>query len=65
MSNADPDFLLDAKANTIGALLNHLAATDAFYHANVFGGFRWEKCRSPSRNSGRRHGPRRTGAQGN
>ena len=43
MSSADLDFLLDAKANTIGALLNHLAATDAFYHANVFGGFRWEK----------------------
>jgi len=43
MSTADLDFLLDAKANTIGALLNHLAATDAFYHANVFGGFSWEK----------------------
>jgi hypothetical protein len=26
------DFLLDSKANTIGALLYHLAATDAFYH---------------------------------
>jgi hypothetical protein len=43
MSTADLDFLLDAKANTIGALLNHLAATDAFYHANAFGGFGWEK----------------------
>jgi len=43
MSTADLDFLLDAKANTIGALLNHLAATDAFYHANVFAGFAWEK----------------------
>ena len=43
MSVADLDFLLDAKANTIGALLNHLAATDAFYHANTFGGFSWEK----------------------
>src|ERR1700751_376779 len=28
------DFLLDEKANTIGALLYHLAATDAFYHEN-------------------------------
>jgi len=43
MTTADLDFLLDAKANTIGALLNHLAATDAFYHANVFGGFAWDK----------------------
>jgi uncharacterized damage-inducible protein DinB len=43
MSVADLDWLIDAKANTIGALLNHLAATDAFYHANVFGGFSWEK----------------------
>jgi len=43
MSTADLDFLLDAKANTIGALLYHLAATDAFYHANVFGGFAWDK----------------------
>ncbi|HVO58972.1 MAG TPA: DUF664 domain-containing protein [Dongiaceae bacterium] len=43
LSVADLDFLLDSKANTIGALLNHLAATDAFYHANCFGGFSWEK----------------------
>lgn len=43
MSLADLDWLIDNKANTIGALLNHLAATDAFYHANVFGGFAWEK----------------------
>ena len=43
MSLADLDWLIDGKANSIGALLNHLAATDAFYHANVFGGFSWEK----------------------
>jgi uncharacterized damage-inducible protein DinB len=43
MSTADLDWLIDAKANTIGALLNHLAATDAFYHANAFGGFSFEK----------------------
>jgi len=43
MSTADLDWLLDGKANSIGALLNHLAATDAFYHANSFGGFSWEK----------------------
>lgn len=43
MSTADLDWLIDAKANTIGALLNHLAATDAFYHANSFGGASFEK----------------------
>lgn len=43
MSTADLDWLIDGKANTVGALLNHLAATDAFYHANVFGGFSFEK----------------------
>src|SRR5262245_3408176 len=30
MSQKDLDFLLDAKANTIGALLLHLAAIEAF-----------------------------------
>jgi hypothetical protein len=43
MSTADLDFLLDAKANTIGALLNHLAATEAYYQANSFDGIAWEK----------------------
>jgi len=42
MSVADLDFLLDGKANTIGALLNHLAATDAYYHLNSFGGMKWD-----------------------
>ena len=37
------DFLLDAKANTIGALLYHLAATDAFYHEHTFKGLPWGK----------------------
>ncbi|HTR30984.1 MAG TPA: DinB family protein [Puia sp.] len=37
------DFLLDAKANTIGALLYHLAATDAFYHEHTFNGLEWGK----------------------
>jgi hypothetical protein len=43
MSVADLDFLLDAKANTIGALLNHLAATEAYYQATTFAGFAWDK----------------------
>ncbi len=37
------DFLLDAKANTIGALLYHLAATDALYHEHTFNGTPWDK----------------------
>lgn len=37
------DFLLDDKANTIGALAFHLAATDAFYHEHTFKGVEWGK----------------------
>src|SRR5882757_4940361 len=37
------DWLMDDKANTIGAMLNHLAATDAFYHENTFKGAEWGK----------------------
>ena len=37
------DFLLDKDANTIGALLYHLAATDAFYHEHTFKGVEWGK----------------------
>ena len=36
MSQKDLDYLIDDKANSIGALLMHLAATDAFYHAIMF-----------------------------
>jgi uncharacterized damage-inducible protein DinB len=32
------DFLLDEKANTIGALLMHLAATEKYYQVNTFEG---------------------------
>jgi hypothetical protein len=41
MSQADLDFLLDAKANTIGALLFHLAATETYYGMNTFDGVKW------------------------
>ena len=41
MSQPDLDFLLDAKANTIGALLFHLAATETYYGLNTFGGMKW------------------------
>jgi hypothetical protein len=38
MSHKDLDYLLDGKANTIGALLMHLAATDRIYQINTFEG---------------------------
>jgi hypothetical protein len=41
MSQADLDFLLDDKANTIGALLLHLAATDTYYRLHTFGETPW------------------------
>jgi uncharacterized damage-inducible protein DinB len=41
-SQQDLDFLLDDKANTIGALLLHLAATDTYYRMNTFGGMKWD-----------------------
>lgn len=37
MTQKDLDFLIDNNANSIGALLLHLAATDAFYHAITMG----------------------------
>jgi hypothetical protein len=43
MKQADLDFLLDGKANTIGALLMHLSATERFYAAHTFDGLDWEK----------------------
>jgi hypothetical protein len=42
MSQQDLDFLLDAKANTIGAMLLHLAATETYYGMNTFGDMRWD-----------------------
>jgi hypothetical protein len=38
MSQQDLDFLLDAKANRVGALLLHLAAVEKFYQLNTFDG---------------------------
>jgi uncharacterized damage-inducible protein DinB len=42
LSQQDLDWLLDAKANTIGALLMHLAATETLYAMNTFGGMKWD-----------------------
>jgi len=41
MTTEQLDFLLDDKANTIGAMLFHLAATDTFYHEHTFKGVAW------------------------
>jgi uncharacterized damage-inducible protein DinB len=40
MSVEQLDYLHDPHANTIGAMLLHLAATDAFYQGNTFEGLR-------------------------
>lgn len=38
---ADLDSLFDANANTIGALMLHLAATETYYQMNTFEGMKW------------------------
>lgn len=38
MTKDQLDYLHDSKSNTIGAMLLHLAATEAFYRANTFEG---------------------------
>jgi hypothetical protein len=43
MSQKDLDFLLDDKANRIGALLLHLVATEKLYQANTFDNLNLEK----------------------
>jgi uncharacterized damage-inducible protein DinB len=42
LSQQDLDFLLDPNANTIGALLLHLAATETYYQMNTFDGMKWD-----------------------
>ncbi len=39
---ADLDYLIDPKANTIGALMLHLAATETYYQLNTFDGKKWD-----------------------
>lgn len=41
MSIEDLDFLLDERANTIGGILLHLAATETYYQLNSFGEMAW------------------------
>lgn len=42
LTRANLDYLLDSKANTIGALLLHLAATETYYQFNTFDGMKWD-----------------------
>jgi len=42
LRQADLDYLFDANANTIGALLMHLAATETYYGMNTFENKPWD-----------------------
>ena len=42
LTMADLDYLVDAKANSIGALMLHLAATETYYQLNTFEGKKWD-----------------------
>lgn len=41
LTTADLDYLMDRDANTIGALMLHLAATEVYYQLNTFEGTKW------------------------
>jgi len=42
LSQADLDYLFDQNANSIGALMLHLAATETYYQMNTFDGMKWD-----------------------
>ena len=42
LKQADLDYLFDANANTVGALMLHLAATETYYQLNTFDGMKWD-----------------------
>ncbi len=42
LTEKDLDHYFDANANTIGALLLHLAATETYYQMNTFEGKKWD-----------------------
>jgi uncharacterized damage-inducible protein DinB len=42
LMTADLDYLIDPKANTIGALMLHLAAAETYYQFNTFEGKKWD-----------------------
>ena len=42
LTTSDLDHLIDPNANTIGALMLHLAATETYYQLNTFDGKKWD-----------------------
>jgi hypothetical protein len=42
LTQADLDYLFDKNANTIGALMLHLAATETYYQMNTFDNMKWD-----------------------
>jgi hypothetical protein len=42
LTQADLDALFDANANSIGALMLHLAATETYYAMHTFQGMKWD-----------------------
>ena len=42
LTQADLDVLFDKNANSIGALMLHLAATETYYQMNTFDGMKWD-----------------------
>ena len=42
LTKDDLDYLFDKDANTIGALMLHLAATETYYQMNTFDGMKWD-----------------------
>jgi hypothetical protein len=42
LTQADLDHLFDPHANSIGALMLHLAATETYYQMNTFDGMKWD-----------------------
>lgn len=42
LTTADLDHLIDPNANSIGALMLHLAATETYYQFNTFEGKKWD-----------------------
>jgi hypothetical protein len=42
LSQADLDYLFDPNANSIGALMLHLAATETYYQMNTFEAMKWD-----------------------
>ena len=42
LTQSNLDYLIDSNANTVGALLLHLAATETYYQMNTFEAKKWD-----------------------